>query len=41
MSKIIIIAALVFAFAVVGRAQGEHEYAPLQEQRLNYKDWTL
>lgn len=31
--------ALVLAFAAAARAQ--HEYAPLVEQKLNYKDWTF
>lgn len=41
MRKIITLVALVFVCATVGRAQGDHEYAPLQEHQLNYKDWTL
>jgi thiol-disulfide isomerase/thioredoxin len=31
--------ALVFVFAAAARAQ--HEYAPLIEQKVNYKDWTF
>ena len=42
MKKIIIFAALIFAFLPATiRAQGNHEYAPLQEKTVNYKDWTF
>jgi thiol-disulfide isomerase/thioredoxin len=42
MKKLIILVALISAFApAVIRAQGNHEYAPLEEKTINYKDWTL
>ncbi len=43
MLKIFALAFLIFAFAPAAaiRAQGGHEYAPLQEKTVNYKDWTL
>jgi len=36
----LILAILAFAPAAL-RAQGSHEYAPVQEQTVNYKNWTL
>jgi thiol-disulfide isomerase/thioredoxin len=35
--------ALIIALALTGtvHAQGNHEYAPLQEKTINYKDWTF
>lgn len=43
MKRFLLFAALAFALlpATYARAQGNHEYAPLQEQMVNYKDWTL
>lgn len=44
MKKFFLLAALIFALApaaAVTRAQGNHEYAPLQEQKVDYKDWTF
>jgi thiol-disulfide isomerase/thioredoxin len=42
MKKLIILAALIFAFAPsIIHAQGNHEYAPLEEKTINYKDWTF
>lgn len=43
MKKLFLLCALIFAVgaAVPARAQGNHEYAPLQEQTVNYKDWTF
>jgi thiol-disulfide isomerase/thioredoxin len=42
MKRFFILAALVFAFApAIARAQASHEYAPLEEKTVNYKDWTL
>lgn len=43
MGRFFIFIALMFAlFApTVARAQAGHEYAPLQEKTVNYKDWTL
>ena len=35
----LIILALTFAPAL--RAQGNHEYSPLQEKTINYKNWTF
>ena len=42
--KKLLIALAVFAFAIspsVARAQASHEYSPLTEQTVNYKNWTL
>lgn len=42
MKKFIILVALIFAFVPLSlRAQGNHEYAPLEEKTINYKDWTF
>lgn len=42
MKKLFILVALIFAFApAMVRAQGNHEYAPLEEKTINYKDWTF
>ncbi|HEY0404812.1 MAG TPA: TlpA disulfide reductase family protein [Pyrinomonadaceae bacterium] len=43
MKKFLLFAALLFALApsAATRAQGNHEYAPLQEQKVDYKDWTF
>jgi thiol-disulfide isomerase/thioredoxin len=42
MSRVFILIAIIFALSPVAtRAQGGHEYAPLQEKTVNYKDWTL
>jgi thiol-disulfide isomerase/thioredoxin len=43
MKKVLIVLALVLAFVPTGsaRAQGSHEYAPLEEKTVNYKDWTF
>jgi thiol-disulfide isomerase/thioredoxin len=38
---VIILAILMLATSVVASAQDGHEYAPLQEKTVNYKDWTL
>ncbi|HEX8652070.1 MAG TPA: TlpA disulfide reductase family protein [Pyrinomonadaceae bacterium] len=37
---IVALVALAFSAAAVG-AQGNHEYAPLEEKVINYKDWTF
>jgi thiol-disulfide isomerase/thioredoxin len=37
---ILILSILVFAPMAL-RAQGNHEYAPVQEKTVNYKNWTL
>ena len=44
MKKVLTLAALVLALvpaALSARAQAGHEYAPLEEKTVNYKDWTL
>lgn len=43
MTKSFAFIALIIALAFTGmvRAQGNHEYAPLQEKVINYKDWTF
>ena len=42
MKKFLALFALLFAFApLTVSAQGNHEYAPLEEKTINYKDWTL
>ena len=33
--------ALALGFAPDARAQGNHEYAPIQEKEVGYKDWTF
>jgi thiol-disulfide isomerase/thioredoxin len=41
MHKLFILLLLIVAFAPAGAfAQGSHEYAPLEEKTINYKDWT-
>ncbi len=45
MTKILALIAFVFALALLPsaalvRAQENHEYAPIQEKTINYKDWT-
>jgi thiol-disulfide isomerase/thioredoxin len=32
---------LIFVFALLTAANDGHEYAPIQEKTINYKDWTL
>ena len=43
MKKLLVLAALIFACAPaqLARAQGNHEYAPLEEKTVNYRDWTF
>jgi thiol-disulfide isomerase/thioredoxin len=42
MSRLFIFIALILALApVAARAQGNHEYSPLVEKTVNYKDWTF
>jgi thiol-disulfide isomerase/thioredoxin len=44
MNKVFALIALIIAFAFTGtaaRAQGNHEYAPVEEKAINYKDWTF
>ena len=38
---VIILGILMLATGVAASAQDGHEYAPLQEKTVNYKDWTL
>lgn len=38
MKKILFLAILLVSF--IFTAYGQHEYAPLQEQKIKYKDWT-
>ena len=42
MHKLLVLALLIFALAPAAavRAQAPHEYAPLEEKTVNYKDWT-
>lgn len=40
MKRLALLAVLVFA-AVPATAQDDHEYAPIEEKTINYKDWTL
>lgn len=42
MKKFLILLALIFALVPATlRAQDNHEYAPLEEKTVNYKDWTF
>ncbi len=42
MARLFLFIALLFVLAPASaRAQAGHEYAPLQEKTVNYKDWTL
>ena len=44
MNKFFALIALVFAtlaFTAAVGAQGNHEYAPIEEKAINYKDWTF
>jgi thiol-disulfide isomerase/thioredoxin len=43
MKKLLIVLAVlaVVMLPSVARAQGSHEYSPLAEQTVNYKNWTL
>jgi len=42
MNKVLVSILLTLVFAPVAlRAQGNHEYAPVQEKTVNYKNWTL
>lgn len=43
MNKIFALLTLIFAlgFTMTVRAQGNHEYAPIEEKTINYKDWTF
>lgn len=42
MRRFLIFIALIFALVpVTARAQGSHEYSPIEEKTINYKDWTF
>jgi len=42
MTKLFILAFLTLALVpLAARAQGGHEYAPVEEKTVNYKNWTL
>src|SRR6266568_1919631 len=42
MNKVLVSILLTLVFAPVAlHAQGNHEYAPVQEKTVNYKNWTL
>jgi thiol-disulfide isomerase/thioredoxin len=42
MTRLLLLALLLFAFPPFAtRAQDGHEYSPLQEKTVNYKNWTL
>ncbi len=41
MKKLIIITLILISSAAALRAQDDHEYSPLVEKTVNYKNWTL
>lgn len=41
MNRLFALLILAFAFAPALRAQDAHEYAPIQEKTVNYKNWTF
>lgn len=41
MKKLFILVALIFAFVPSLASAQSHEYAPLEEKTINYKDWTF
>ncbi len=41
MRKLLSLCVLVLAFAAASRAQDGHEYAPIQEKQIAYKNWTF
>lgn len=41
MKKAILVFAVLILAAAAARAQGNHEYAPIIEKTVNYKNWTL
>src|SRR5450432_195576 len=42
MTRLLLLALLLVVFApLAARAQDGHEYSPLQEKTVNYKNWTL
>jgi thiol-disulfide isomerase/thioredoxin len=40
LALVLTVALVVVALPVPSSAQGGHEYAPIQEKTINYKDWT-
>lgn len=41
MKKLFLVLSLLVIGTATVRAQGNHEYSPLQEKTVNYKNWTL
>jgi len=41
MKKLFLVLSLLVIGAATVRAQGNHEFSPLQEKTVNYKNWTL
>ena len=41
MRKLILVFAIVFTATAISHAQNGHEYSPLVEKTVNYKNWTL
>src|SRR3982750_5015212 len=41
MKRLTLIFSILFAATVMSFAQNGHEYSPLVEKTVNYKDWTL
>ena len=41
MKRLILICLIVFVTAAISYAQNGHEYSPLVEKTVNYKNWTL
>lgn len=41
LSLVLFLFALMLAVAPVGAVSDGHEYAPIQEKKINYKDWTF
>src|SRR5215813_897959 len=41
MKRLTVILSILFVFAAVSYAQDGHEYSPLVEKTVNYKNWTL
>jgi AhpC/TSA family len=40
MRKVLTLVMLVCTITLLAFAQGDHEYAPIKEQKIDYKDWT-
>ena len=41
MKKLALLILVLLTFSIAGYAQDGHEFAPLQEKTVNYKNWTL